>query len=171
MNAKGFSMKSLALALAAAIAITSGVCAEQPPKKKPVGAQSLQERHAKITYQKRVEKVDAQGRKTYAVMVQECQWMLGVSGWFDNEGLNLTSIAPWSSVLRLTDRPGGQGRRYNLEVGDVIASVDGQPVTTSDDYFNALNGAANPRSVEIEIIDWRTGNRLTLYASAIKVRW
>src|SRR4029079_1251144 len=128
MNATLRFTGPLLLAIGLALILTPPTFAQS--KAKPAGAQTIQERHARVSYQKQMTKQDGNGRTYAARVIRESHWMLGVSGWFDSEGLNLTYIMPGSTVQRLTDRPAGRGRRYTLEIGDIVAAVDGQPVTT-----------------------------------------
>ncbi len=104
------------------------------------------------------------------VVVPDTQWALIVNGWFDYEGLNIEHVPYNSPLLRLNSRWDRRGQRYKLEPGDVITHVDGQPVTNYDDYFYALNFASNPRNVQIEVLNWRDGSKLRLWASAQKIR-
>ena len=104
------------------------------------------------------------------VFVPATKWALIVQGWFDYEGLNIDHIPYNSPLNRLNSRWDRRGQRYKLEPGDVITHVDGQPVTNYDDYFYALNFAHNPRNVQIEVLNWRDGSKLRLWASAQKIR-
>lgn len=169
----------LALALVSLSASAQG----NPKKSRPENARIYGDAKQEV---KQGTKVNVQRReKTYgagpgggstsrtvavAVVMPENRFMLNVGGWFDSEGFNLEDIPASSAVSALYDQPEKKGARYRLEPGDVIAAINGNPVTTYEEYVYALNSAPNPRDVELEVIDCNSGKRLTLYATAIKRR-
>lgn len=100
------------------------------------------------------------------------RWVLGIREmWFDFEGLNLEALAYNSPLLRLNERADRRGRQYYLERYDVITHIDGRPISSLEDYVYALQGAKDPRNLAIAIINGRDGQRMTLYGSAMKVRF
>jgi S1-C subfamily serine protease len=72
------------------------------------------------------------------------------------EGLLVMQVEPGSSAERAGIRGGNEraqlGRQIILIGGDVITSIDGQPVTSRDDLDRALNGKNIGDTVQCEIL-------------------
>lgn len=175
--------------MSVALLATASEASAQQRKQKPRGTASINDSNSKFRSGQQLNRTKTQSRtvqqsvqqggnattRAFAVIeepaiVPDTQWALIVNGWFDFEGLNIEYIPYNSPLNRLNSRWDRRGRNYRLEPGDVITHVDGQPVTNYDDYFYALNFAANPRNVEIEVLNWRDGRKLRLWASARKIR-
>jgi putative serine protease PepD len=71
--------------------------------------------------------------------------------------LGLTTAAVGAGVEVQEVAPGGPAQRAGLRAGDVVASVDGKPVSEPDDITDALDGKEPGDSVDLEVE--RNGDR------------
>jgi len=67
---------------------------------------------------------------------------------------------------------GGNGQfvTVKLERGDRIVSIDTWDVKTPDDVGVALNSASDPHTIEIQFVDYRSGNQYTGYINAARIK-
>jgi S1-C subfamily serine protease len=79
-----------------------------------------------------------------------------------DEGLLVSKVVPGSSAARAGIKGGNQPallQRTRIQIGgDVIVSVDGQPVKSKDDLDRILGGKAIGDKVPVEVV--RSGRRL-----------
>ena len=86
-------------------------------------------------------------------------WILGVLGNFDRSGLHITGIPARSALRDAHYEPDHRGRRVEIETGDHIQAIGGDPIRNLDDYLNALASAPDPRNVVLLVKDRRSGAR------------
>lgn len=129
--------------------------AAQQRKPKPRNAVTLQDSTG------RVEKpagYDSKGKalKTYTTI--RLKYYLHIDGWFDADGLNVEFVQSRGPATKMKTVSGSS--TAIMEPGDIIVAVDGNPVTTPNDYADAMNtaGANNPNQVMITVRDCNSGN-------------
>lgn len=192
LKTKNRTLRALLLGLmSVALLVTANQASAQQRKQKPQGATMINDAQPSLQGGQTTPRMNSMPRnesqfgqngnqkraqamaaviEPEAAVVPQTQWALLTNGWFDYEGLNLDYIPNNSPLLRANSRWDRRGQTYRLEPGDVIAAIDGQPVTNYQDYLYALNYAANPRNLSIQVINWRDGSTLNLWVSAQKIR-
>jgi S1-C subfamily serine protease len=135
-----------------------------PPKKvKPPNNVTFKDSTKKVTTTKQVP---GHGGRSYTTTtttsVDPLRYYLHIQGWFDADGLNIEVV--YNGPAQRLRRANGLGVG-RMEPGDIIVAVDGNPVTSPDDYVNAMNTAGdnNPSLVLITVRDWRTGSDIDWY--------
>jgi S1-C subfamily serine protease len=88
-------------------------------------------------------------------------YRLGFSGKdLPGQGVMVLSVTPGGPASRLY-RPGNPNQAITLTPGDVITAIDGKPVRSLAEYYQALNGVA-PANVRITIRDSSNGQSIEL---------
>src|SRR6202165_4454531 len=83
--------------------------------------------------------------------------------------LQLASGLTQSSAATITSsEPGSPANRSGLLTGDMIVTLDGQPVTGADDLIRLLTGERIGRSIEIGVLRLRKPRTITLVAGGRK---
>ena len=172
------------LAFVAAVGVGGAAAQERKKKVKPVGTTAVSDG---VTTKKAGEKVErtrtvvvnGQQRTVKSVIVlPNRDWVIGMTGWYDNEGYNIESLVDVtvgantfpSALKSAKTQINGKNLTVMLEPGDVISKVEGSTVTTPEDLLIAVQTAPNPRSLNVEWIDWRTGNVMAGTLNAIKLK-
>ena len=102
------------------------------------------------------------------------------SGWGGKRrgvGVSATAnVAPGSDAGTVADGPlakvrtldGNKESFRKIEPNDVIAKIDGRPVATELDLYLAIQGAAAPEKLSVEVISAKDGTTYTGTVSAAK---
>ena len=183
----------LALGVAVGLAVAVGA-AERPEKKKPADAKSYDEgtkafpvgekvtvnvtQYVPTTVTKTVrvgnevkavtETVLVPVQASVVVVVPARKWTLGAEGWHDKEGFNVDKARADGPLAKVRTLDGNKESFRQIEPNDVIAKIDGRPVATELALYLAIQGAAAPEKLSLEVISAKDGKTYTGTVSAAK---
>ncbi|MBX3417993.1 MAG: hypothetical protein KF851_10350 [Pirellulaceae bacterium] len=84
---------------------------------------------------------------------------LRARGWFGGQGLHLMELLEGSPLLNITD---DDGRRIQLQPGDIIESINGNRIFSPSSYQNALQSSPDSNTILLTVIKIHSGNILKL---------
>ena len=182
-----------AVGVAVGLAVAAGA-AERPEKKKPADAKSYDEgtkafpvgekvtvnvtKYVTETVTKTVrvgnevkmvtETVLVPVTQTGTVVVPARKWTLGAEGWHDKEGFNVDKTAADGPLAKVRTLDGNKEAFRKIEPNDVIAKIDGRPVASELALYLAIQGAAAPEKLSLEVISAKDGTTYTGTVSTAK---